>query len=497
MPENNEKHVVTEPAKQVPVAYDVDVVVAGSGIAGTIAAIAAGRYGARTIIVDRFGQLGGNMGPGMFAGGSLHLALINEGDPDDVELVNRIGMGGIPEEFHRRVIFARPNAQQLTDERRRELERKHYNVSGMRLGSGGGLPGYFVDSQVSAHIALEMLDEAGVETFLSVYASDPIIDSGRVRGLFVETISGRLAIRAKIVIDGTGQADVIMRAGAPVLQRMAPNMGLWYSLGAVDWPKYEQFSKDHSQANANDLEWARQTLQDQVSEADAMGSVPHLLPFLRKAWESGEFQYLRRVGSAAIRVAIRNIAQGQGMAGGRTGTVGDIDIGDAKVYSLMEREHRGQIYRWARFLRKYVPGFEDSYILVMAPFLGARGGRYMDAMRGASREDLEAEQRFDDVIYEYNDRRSQKNCDVPYRTLVAKGIDGLMACGRSSMPYGPNFRARYSMLLSGQAAGIAAALCVKEGIEPRDLDVRKLQKILVGLGSPVATEERLEELGLV
>lgn len=494
MAENNNTQIVIEPAKQVPVAYDVDVVVAGSGIAGTIAAIAAGRYGARTLLVDRFGQLGGNMGPGMFAGGSLHLALINQGDPDDTELVNRMGMGGIPEEFHRRVIFARPNAAQLTSKDRDELERKHYNVNGLRLGSGGGLPGYFVDSQVTAHVALEMLDEVGAETLLSVYASDPIIDGERVCGLFVETISGRLAVRAKIVIDGTGQADVVMRSGAPILQRMAPNMGLWYCLGNVDWPKYEQFQQNHGQTAEDDLAWARQTLQDKASEADAVGSAHHLLPFLRQAWESGEFQYLRRTGTATIRIAISN--KGLGMAGGRTGTTGDIDISDAKVYSLMEREHRGQIYRWARFLRKYIPGFENSFLLVMAPFLGARGGRYMNAVRGPSQKDLEAEQHFDDVIYEYNDRRSQKNCDVPYRTLVAQGIDGLMACGRSSMPYGPNFRARYSMLLSGQAAGIAAALCAKEGIEPRNLEVKKLQKILVGLGSPVATQQRLEELGL-
>ena len=107
---------VDEPGKRVPVAYEADVVVAGAGIAGTIAAIAAGRHGAKTIIVDRFGQIGGNMGPGMFAGGSLHFALKNQSDADDTELLNRTGMGSIADEFHRRVIFSRPNADRITPE---------------------------------------------------------------------------------------------------------------------------------------------------------------------------------------------------------------------------------------------------------------------------------------------------------------------------------------------------------------------------------------------
>ena len=153
---------VTEPAKEVPVLYDVDVVVAGSGTASTIAAIAAGRFGAKTLVVDRFGQVGGNIGPGMWCGGSLHLALAGS-DPDDEALINRQGMGGIAEEFHHRVIFGRPNAGQMSDETRRALEEKHLNVDGYRAGAGGDLPGYLADSHVCSHVALAMMDEAGVD----------------------------------------------------------------------------------------------------------------------------------------------------------------------------------------------------------------------------------------------------------------------------------------------------------------------------------------------
>ena len=136
--------------------------------------------------------------------------------------------------------------------------------------------------------------------------------------------------------------------------------------------------------------------------------------------------------------------------------------------------------------------------MISSPFLGARGGRYIDAVYSPSRDDLMAEHRFDDVIYQYNDRRSQKNCEIPYRALVPRKIDGLLACGKSAMRYGPNFRARCGMFLNGQAAGVAAALCVKQGVQPRDLDVKLLQRVLYkDLHCPLAEGERLEELDLV
>ena len=486
---------IEEPAKTVPVLHDVDVAIAGSGTAATIAAVAAGRYGARTVVIDRFGQVGGNIGPGMWSGGSLHLALTNVDEPDDEELLNRKGMGGIPEEFHRRVILGRPNADAMPDEIRRELEARHLNVGGYRAGAGGGLPGYFVDSHVCSHVALEMMDEAGVELVLSAYAGDPIMDGNRVAGLFVETKSGRVAVKAKVVIDGTGQAEVAMRAGAPTRKVMAPNLGLWYAMGGVDWDRYQCFAVENPDASEEDLAWSKANLAAAKSEADPFPDLHHMLPALRKAWEGGEFEFRRKVGKGSIHIGLKYI--GDGMAGGRTGTAGVFDFSEAEVVTQMEREHREHCYRFARFLRTYIPGFEDAYLMVCSPFLGARGGRTIDAVYPISVDDLTAERQFDDVIYIYNDRRSQKNCDVPYRALIPKEIDALIATGRSAMPYGPNFRARCNMLLNGQAAGVAAALCVRDSVEPRSLDARRLQKILVQeLGCPLAEEGRLREMKL-
>ena len=120
--------LVIEPEKKIPVVYDVDVVVAGGGIAGAIAALAAARNGAKTLVIERFGSFGGNMGPGMFGGGSVHYAL-----QDDEALVNEVGLGGIPEEFLRRIIFSRPNANEITEEMSQKLESAHLNIPELRV----------------------------------------------------------------------------------------------------------------------------------------------------------------------------------------------------------------------------------------------------------------------------------------------------------------------------------------------------------------------------
>jgi len=491
---------VEAPARKIPVAYEVDIVVAGSGISGSIAAIAAARQGAKVLVVDRFGQIGGNIGPGMWGGGTLHLAIRSSAGPEDEDAyVTRVGMGGLPEEFHRRVIFARPDAEQITDEIRRKLEAKHYNVGGYRMGGGGGppVPGYVIDSQVCSHVLLEMMDEAGVEALLSAYIADPILDGRKVTGLFVETKSGRLALKAKIVIDATGEADVCARAGASVINQKWCNLGTWFAIGGVDGEKYTAFRDTHGEADEDDLQWSRETLSPQTNEADPFPKLHHVLSFLRKAWQAGEFQFIRTVGDCRVTLNLHDHKFPGGISGGRTGTVGEIDFSDARGVTLMEREHREQVYKYARFLRKYVPGFENSYLLLIAPYLNARGGRHLDGVRRVTIEDLRAERTFDDVLFVYHDDKVKKRCDVPYRSLVPKAIDGLLAAGRASHPYGPNFRARCNVLMNGQAAGVAAALCVADGVEPRDLDVKKLQKALLKLQSPMGEDDRLQELGLL
>lgn len=147
---------ITAPAKSCRVLYDVDVVVAGSGLCGTFAAISAGRCGARTVVIERFGMLGGNIGPGMLVMGSLY---------GEAQTSLPGGLAGIAEEFVERLKALRTGAEPS-----RGSENRDYP--------------YTEEANIASFVAQEMMQEAGVERLLSAEAADPIIEDGVVRGVF-------------------------------------------------------------------------------------------------------------------------------------------------------------------------------------------------------------------------------------------------------------------------------------------------------------------------
>ena len=459
---------IREPARDIPVEYDVDVVVCGGGIGGTMAAITAGRYGVKTLVIDRFGRLGGNMGPGMFAGGSVRFAYRNK-----AALVNRMGLGGVAAEFLARVMLTRPGAEVTSEGFRREWEEAEPDPAkiaelmsaraGLRVGGAGQLPGFYgVDSHVVSHVAAEMLEEAGVEMLLSAYVTAPIVDGNRVRGVFVETKSGRIAVRARITVDATGDADIAFRAGAPTRKNPAPSPGMAFAIGGIDPP-------GRLETTAELTAWRENRRPEGMS---------------------------KDVGGRAINVCLKEPRGGGDLVFGRTGCKAKVDLNDARDISVMEREHRKLIFEYAAHLRSTAPGFGNSYLLIVTPFFGGRGGRCIDPVYHLTAEDLSSKRHFPDVIHRYDNERSGGYAELPYRMLLPKKIDGLMAAGRSAFYYGPNFRQRYHVLLHGRAVGLAAALSIRDGVEPRDLDVRALQEALIREGCPLADGRRLRELGL-
>ena len=177
---------VKVPEKDVSVAYDVDVAVAGGGVSGVFAALAAARNGARTVIIDRFGCLGGNMGPGMIHGG----ALTRTKEHEDVGFNSTVyrGLTGMPEEFFQE--FAAHGGGCIVPYSAREP----YQPRGFYAGCH-----YLRDSNTASHVAMKMLEEAGVEFILSAYASDPIMEGDKMSGILVENKSGTQAVKAKVV----------------------------------------------------------------------------------------------------------------------------------------------------------------------------------------------------------------------------------------------------------------------------------------------------------
>ena len=468
---------VVRPARVVPVIHDVDVAVVGAGVAGVIAALAAAREGAHTLIIEEFSTLGGNMGPGMFAGGSLHLALNNpEAFPT--------GLGGIPAEFNGRIVGnADRNVGSSTSRRQSE---SRPNPSGSRT---IGWDAYLRDSHAVSFTATTMLEEAGAVILLSAMATDPLMEAEYVRGIIVETKSGSLAIKSRVLIDCTGTADIAERAGAAVVTMpVNPSGGVYFRIAGVNTDAFEEAKKAYGAMSVDDQSWL---------DTHAPGQSV-FMPWIREAAESDGFAIVGRVDDfATLEITVLK-PQMPGTLRGRTRINGRFHPGDALAVSLVNQRMHSYLFEFAAFLKDRVPGCADAYLEIVSPFTHFRGGKSIDSVQTVGPEEVKNSARFDDVIYIYYDDKHgyRGGCDIPYRMLLPKKIEGLLAAGKSAVRRGPQIRQRHSLQLMGQAAGVAAALAVRYGVEPRDIDIRELQRRLRSRGCEMGPEARLRELGI-
>jgi len=488
---------VVEPEKRVPVVYDVDVAVSGAGVSGVFAAVAAARHGADTVLVDRFGSVGGNIGPGFINNGHLASGRPHPKAPWNAQTFP--GPAGLALEFIQR----------------------HAALGGETL-PPYSQPHYLKDSNIASYVMLKMLQEAGVKLILSAYSADPIMEGTVVRGLFVETKSGRQAIKASVVIDATGEADVARRAGAPALYPKteyhavdghAPTgMGLAFVVARVDWARYEAFL---SGPPASDEDVKR--VQESFPRAEKGGkeSRSPMLSCVGRALENGDYPRAVMEGVGELKAGVSGMV-GYGpeglserLAWGRASPprVGELNIADGRQISELEAKLRGLIFETVQYYRKYVPGFERAYLLLIAPFLGARGGPCIEGEYTLTMDDCRAGRRFDDVIHLYGEFRAlrytceQGECkwvDMPYRVMLPKKIDGLLAVGRSASGIPDTLlRNRLAVKHMGEAGGIAAAMAARRGVSPKELDMKDLQLALLDAGFYLGDRHRLKELGLV
>ena len=491
--------------KSVPVVDEVDVLVVGAGIAGSTAAVTAAREGAKTMVVDRFGYPGGNMGPGMI-GGAPNIDC------------RSIDPSSVPGEFIRRC---------------------------ESLCNAPLLRNYFRDSQVISYIWLKMMQEAGVQFMFNTYAGDPIMEGNRVVGLFVENKNGTQAIRAKVVIDATGDADVAARAGAPIDEGKSYfHAGMYFAMANVDIERYwkkvwhmwtppdlkdKHFAEPHKfiytrdeisfTPRPEDLRWAEsidRSIDKPHPSVVNMAKSPYIGPFFpyyRAAWEAGEYKFLQEIDGIGWVYCdhgiFRSVSGVQYVPDplriGRYGIVGALvgvwrnenpTSGDTKIMTAIEVKCRTFIFETAQFLIRWVPGFEKAYLHMIAPYFHARGGRSIISERPVTMEDVKQGRKFDDVIFQVS--RGEKTYDFPYRQLLPRRIDGLLVTGRACIIQPPVMRERWMVFLMGQAAGVAAALSAQKEKMPRDLDVKELQKILYHrYKMPLGDTNRLKELGVL
>ena len=506
-----------EIAKSVPVVDEVDVLVVGAGIAGSTAAVAAGRGGARTMVVDRYGYPGGNMGPGMMGGApSLEIP---------TALFEEERLPGIPGEFVERC--------------------EQY--------CGAPLMGHYIrDSQVVAYVWTQMMQEAGVRFLYNTYSGDPIVEEGCVTGLLLENKKGTQAIRAKIVVDATGDADVAARAGVPLDEGKGLfGSGTYWAMANVDIDRYlgeiyptwtppdpacfdeggvlpDDWNTFSFTPDPDDVRWAQsideslEAPHKKLADMARSQAIGPLLPYYRRAWESGEYRFVQEIDGLGFVYADHGIFRGVSgiqyvpdpLRTGQYGIIGAMvgvqryenpTSGDTELMTALEVKARTFIFETAQFLTRRVPGFGRAYLHTIAPYFNSRGGRSAICDYPVTVEDVEQGRQFDDVVFRAANRleglhpaRYRTYFDFPYRQFLPRGIDGLLVTGRACLVQPPTMRSRWMVLLMGQTTGAAAALAIEAGVAPRHLNVGDLQRLLHNeYGHPLGDAGRLRELGVV
>jgi FAD-dependent oxidoreductase family protein len=457
------------PPREALLAGDTDVLVVGGGPAGIGAALGAVQAGARVILAERYGFLGGN------ATAALVMPLMS---------------------FH---------TQTPTPERRGAttlLPTDHgpgEAVVGGALAKllarlvsvGGAIPptlatGYVVpfDPEWFKIVALDLLDEAGVQLLFHAFASG-IIGEKRVEGVVFETKSGPLAIRAKVTVDCTGDADIAVQAGTPTevgrADGLVQPMTLMFRMAEFHRAAFEGYVKQ------NPKQWRGvHGLWDLVREATAAGT-------LKLPREDILFFATPHEGEVSVNST-------------RVTRVLGTDVWDLSYAEWMSRRQMRQI---AEFLKQYVPGFEKSYVMQSGVNVGVRETRRIVGDYQLTVEDVLSARKFDDAIARGSYPVDIHNptgtgtvlkrlppgeaYDIPLRCLMPLNADGLIVAGRcisGTHEAHSSYRVMPIVMATGQAAGVTAALAARRGIRPRETSIREVQHELVRQGASLRKELR-------
>jgi hypothetical protein len=452
----NVTHIL-EPAKELPVRLTVDVLVVGGGPSGIIAAQAAAEDGLNVTLIDSRSFVGGNMTIGLPILGFLG------------QKGNQI-IKGLPQKFIDRL-----------KERNAASEHRpcplHMSLT-------------LVEQEAVKTVALEMLNDAGVNVLLYVFFAGVIMEGDTIKGVIIESKSGREVILAKTVIDCTGDADVAYRAG--VACEYGNDTGgvqpptLMFCMGGVNTEKLRLSIAEEPRTYLTDFIPAEYFGQNNQFIVVGMRSL------MEKARENGFELPVERT------IIITGLREGEVWI--NMTRVNGVNGTDPESLTFGEIEGRRQIEDIQRYLIAYVPGFETAFFTKMAPFIGIRETRRIVGKYVLTSDDILSCKRFDDSIavasYPLDIHHPEGggctltwcgDCyDIPYRSLIPEKIENLIIAGRcisTTHEAMSAIRVMAPCMAMGEAAGRAAKIAVRENINPSAINVVKLREELIAKGA--------------
>lgn len=415
----------------LPVTREVDVLVVGGGPAGVGAALASARNGARTLVVEQFNCLGGVA----TAGGHGHISKYDE------DGTGRQIVGGIADEIARRVVAANLGV--------RNSHGIMFEVEGLKL------------------LLDQMAGEAKVDLLYHTFFSDTIVEGGAVTGAVIQNKSGRQVIRARRVVDCTGDGDVAFRAGCPheagrVSDHKCQPVTLMFTIGGVEWEKVQAWRTSYQ-------------MREVWEEAQRKGDMRPFQKTIMGWWWTPTRP--DQVGVNFTHVINTDSTQSE-------------DLTRATI------EARKQAYETIEVYRKYVPGMERCYMVSTPNTIGIRESRRIMGDYVLTEEDVKSQREFaDNICYgsffvdihcidgpgmDPTEWRPPKGFKyhIPYRILVPRNVENLLTAGRcvscTHVALG-SIRVMVPCIGMGEAAGTAAALSIRSAVSPGQMDIDMLQ----------------------
>ncbi|MFN8636301.1 MAG: FAD-dependent oxidoreductase [Chloroflexota bacterium] len=453
-------------SREVPIVAEIDVLVVGGGPAGIGAAVASARSGASTILIERYGFLGGNataslVGPFMTSYSADGKTQLVRGIFD--ELVRRMEASGGA--IH-------PSKVPSSVSRSAYMKHGHIGVTPF-------------DPESMKLVSAELCLEAGVRLMLHTAFVEPIVEDRAVRGVVVHSKEGLQAIRATTTVDCSADADVAARAGAPFKQGresdgLVQPATMFFRVGNVERGPVDAYFREHPE----EIE-GRMAFSSCIKAAQANGD--YTIPRERLSMYESPQDGVWRV----------NVSRVLGVDGTKVA-----DLTRAEI------EGRRQVLEIYAFLRKYVPGFANCILIDTAAQIGVRETRRIEGEYTLTLDDLIEGRSFEDTIAYcaypidihdpkgagggISNRGETANAyQIPYRCLVPLGVEQLLVAGRcvsATHEALGGIRVMPPSFAMGEAAGTAAALAIQEGVPPRRVPTDWLRQTLRERGAYVGPD---------